>query len=48
MQYSITQQQLNYINMLIRTIELAIQRKAFQEEEIIKIYNIIEELTKKN
>ena len=47
MNYSITQTELTCINILIRTLQEAINRKCFSEEETAKIYKTIESLTRK-
>ena len=44
MKYEITAQELTCINILIRTIQEAISRKAFSENEIKNIYKTIEKL----
>jgi hypothetical protein len=47
MHYSITQTELTCINILIRTLQEAINRKCFNEEETANIYKTIEALTRK-
>ena len=46
MHYSITQTELTCINILIRTIQEAINRNCFTEDEINSIHKTIEKLTK--
>ena len=43
--YSITQKELKCINILIRTIQEAINRNTFTEQEINKIINVTEILS---
>ncbi len=45
MQYSITQTQLTCINIIIRTLQEAINRECFSEDEINNILKTIEKLT---
>jgi hypothetical protein len=45
MQYSITQTQLTCINIIIRTLQEAINRECFTEDEINNILKTIEKLT---
>ena len=45
MQYSITQTQLTCINIIIRTLQEAINRQCFSEDEINNILKTIEKLT---
>ena len=45
MQYSITQTQLTCINTIIRTLQEAINRECFSEDEINNILKTIEKLT---
>ncbi len=45
MQYSITQTQLTCINIIIRTLQEAINRECFAEDEINNILKTIEKLT---
>ena len=45
MQYSITQTQLTCINIIIRTLQEAIDRKCFSSDEINNILKTIEKLT---
>ena len=47
MQYSITQTQLTCINIIIRTLQEAINRECFSENEINNILKTIEKLTNK-
>lgn len=47
MQYSITQTQLTCINIIIRTLQEAINRECFSEDEINNILKTIEKLNKK-
>ena len=44
MKYEITSTELTCINILIRTLQEAINRKAFTETEIKNIYKTIEKL----
>ena len=44
MKYEITSSELTCINILIRTLQEAINRKAFTETEIENIYKTIEKL----
>ena len=43
--YSITQKEIKCINILIRTIQEAINRNTFTEQEINKIINVTEILS---
>ena len=45
MNYMINQKQLTCINILIRTLQEAINRNTFSEKEINKVYKTIESLT---
>jgi hypothetical protein len=45
MNYSITQTELTCINILIRTLQEAINRQCFSEEEIQNIIKTIDKLT---
>ena len=45
MRYSITQTQLTCINIIIRTLQEAINRECFSEDEINNILKTIEKLT---
>ena len=45
MHYSITQTELTCINILIRTLQEAINRQCFSEEEIQNIIKTINKLT---
>ena len=45
MHYSITQKELTCINILIRTLQEAINRQCFSEEEIENIVKTINKLT---
>ena len=45
MQYSITQTQLTCINIIIRTLQEAINRECFSEDEINNILKTIKKLT---
>jgi hypothetical protein len=45
MYYSITQKEIKCINILIRTIQEAINRNTFTEQEINKIINVTETLS---
>lgn len=45
MHYSITQTELTCINILIRTLQEAINRQCFTEEEIQNIIKTIDKLT---
>lgn len=45
MYYSITQKEIKCINILIRTIQEAINRNTFTEQEINKIINVTEILS---
>ena len=45
MHYSITQTELTCINILIRTLQEAINRQCFSEEEVQKIIKTINKLT---
>tara|TARA_Y100001970_G_C13548720_1_gene515790 strand:- start:280 stop:435 length:156 start_codon:yes stop_codon:yes gene_type:complete len=47
MKYEITAQELTCINILIRTIQEAINRKAFSENEIENIYKTINMLNRR-
>jgi hypothetical protein len=47
MNYIITQEQLTCINILIRILQESINRECFSEDEIEKIFNLINKLTKK-
>jgi hypothetical protein len=44
MNYLITKNQLSCINILIRTLQEAINRKCFNEDEAAKIYETVEKL----
>jgi len=46
MNYAINHRQLICINILIRTLQEAINRKCFDEDEIQKILKTVEELNK--
>jgi hypothetical protein len=46
MNYIINQKQLTCINILIRVLQEAINRNSFSEEEIQKIAETVDELTK--
>ncbi len=46
MNYMINQKQLTCINILIRTLQEAINRECFDEDEIQKILKTVEELNK--
>lgn len=46
MHYSITQTELTCINILIRTLQEAIDRNCFEEEEVQNIVKTIDKLTK--
>ena len=46
MNYMINQKQLTCINILIRTLQEAINREIFNEDEIQKILKTVEELNK--
>jgi hypothetical protein len=46
MNYKINHTQLTCINILIKILQEAINRKCFDEEEIKKIYKTVEKLTK--
>ncbi len=46
MKYEITSTELTCINILIRTLQEAINRKAFSESEIQNILKTVEELNK--
>jgi hypothetical protein len=48
MKYEITQTELTCINILIRTLQEAINRKTFSESEIENIYKTIEKLNSRN
>lgn len=48
MHYSITQTELTCINILIRTLQEAINRQCFSEEEVQKIIKTINKLTTDN
>ena len=45
MRYSITQTQLTCINIIIRTLQEAINRECFSEDEINNILKTIKKLT---
>ena len=45
MYYSITQKEIKCINILIRTIQEAINRNAFTDDEVNKIINVTETLS---
>ena len=47
MKYSITQKELTCINILIKILQEAMNRKCFNEEEKEKIYKTIDILTSK-
>ena len=44
--YLITQSQVNAINILLRVLQEAIQRKTFSEKEISNIYKMCDKLYK--
>jgi hypothetical protein len=44
--YLITQSQVNAINILLRVLQEAIQRKTFSEEEIENIYMMCDQLNR--
>lgn len=46
MNYMINKKQLTCINILIRTLQEAINRECFTQEETYNIHKTIEELTK--
>ena len=48
MKYQITSTELTCINILIRTLQEAINRKAFSEHEIENIYKTVEKLNKRS
>ena len=48
MKYEITSTELTCINILIRTLQEAINRKAFSEKEIENIYKTIEKLNNRS
>ena len=45
MNYIITHEELTCINILIRTVQEAINRKSFNENEIEYIYKLVDKLT---